>query len=96
MESGNTTPIGTRICAECTEIEDHGIIAHPVVADGKPYHEIIDLAKSTDVRMIVMGTHGTGRLTHALLGSVADRVIRTSSCPVLLVPATAERVTDDH
>jgi nucleotide-binding universal stress UspA family protein len=67
------TELGEEIVqTACKRIEDRGIIAHPVVAEGKPYHGIIDLAKSTDVRMIVMGTHGTGGLTRALLGSVAD------------------------
>ena len=71
----------------CKKIEEHGIVAHPTVVDGKPWHEIIDLAKSEEIEMIVMGTHGVGGLSRALLGSVADRVIRTSSCPVLLVPS---------
>ena len=68
------------------------ILVLHVIEDGNPCQEIIDLAKSTEVGMIVMGTHGTGGLPRALLGSVADRVIRTSPCPVLLVPATAEEV----
>lgn len=69
----------------CKRIEEYEIVAHPVVIVGKPCPEIVNLAKSTEVRMIVMGTHGIGGLT-ALLGSVANGVSRTSSCPVLLVP----------
>lgn len=80
----------------CKKIEERGIVAHPTVVDGKPYHEIINFAKSEAIEMIVMGTHGVGGLSRALLGSVADRVIRTSSCPVLLVPAMAEKVKDDR
>ena len=73
------------------KIERHGIVAHLTVVDGKPCPEIINLAKSNKIGMIVMGTHGTGGLTRALLGSVADKVIRTSSCPVLLVPMPQKR-----
>jgi len=80
----------------CKKMEDHGITAHPIVVDGKPFHEITNLAKSTDVSMIVMGTHGTGGLTHAPLGSVADRVIRTSLCPVLLVPMPQKQKVRDR
>jgi hypothetical protein len=35
--------------------------------------------------MIVLGTHGRGPLGHMLLGSVAERVVRTAPCPVLTV-----------
>jgi nucleotide-binding universal stress UspA family protein len=52
-------------------------------AIGDPLREIIDAAQ--DVDMIVMGTHGRlGRL-HALLGSVAEGVVRNAPCPVLTV-----------
>jgi nucleotide-binding universal stress UspA family protein len=51
--------------------------------------EIVEYAKQQGVSMIVMATHGTGALTRALLGSVADKVVRTASVPVLLVPPRA-------
>jgi nucleotide-binding universal stress UspA family protein len=35
--------------------------------------------------LIVLGTHGRGGMTHLLMGSVADRVVRTAPCPVLTV-----------
>ena len=38
--------------------------------------------------MIVMGTHGRSGLARALVGSVADKIVRTASCPVLVVHAT--------
>jgi nucleotide-binding universal stress UspA family protein len=50
-----------------------------------PYSEILDYAAAHDVDLIVMGTHGRGGVTHMLLGSIAERVVRRAPCPVLTV-----------
>lgn len=52
---------------------------------GDPSHEIVKHANSIDADLIVMATHGRSGFRKLLLGSVADRVITTSSVPVLLV-----------
>jgi universal stress protein A len=54
---------------------------------GKPAEEIIAFADEQNVDLIVMGTHGRTGLAHLLLGSVTERVVRTSSRPVLTVPS---------
>jgi nucleotide-binding universal stress UspA family protein len=46
---------------------------------------IVDEAKGMSAELLVMGTHGRRGLNHLLLGSVAERVIRLTPCPVLLV-----------
>jgi nucleotide-binding universal stress UspA family protein len=50
-----------------------------------PAFAIAEYAKSHDVNLIVMGTHGRGAMAHLLLGSVAERVVRIAPCPVLTV-----------
>lgn len=55
------------------------------IITGRPFMEIIRIAKETSVDMIVIGTHGHGALTQMLLGSVADKVIHKAPCPVLSV-----------
>jgi nucleotide-binding universal stress UspA family protein len=50
-----------------------------------PYAAILDYAASRDVDLIVMGTHGRGGVSHLLLGSIAERVVRRAPCPVLTV-----------
>ena len=55
------------------------------VRRGAPFLEIIRYAKENDVDLIVLGTHGRSGLAHVLLGSVAERVVRKSPCPVLTV-----------
>jgi len=52
---------------------------------GNPFIEIIRYAKANNVDLIVMGTHGRGPIAHMLLGSVAEKVVRKSPCPVLTV-----------
>jgi universal stress protein A len=53
--------------------------------DGVAADEIVTAAEDSEVQMIVMGTRGAGRLSHFLLGSTAEAVIRQASCPVLTV-----------
>jgi universal stress protein A len=60
---------------------------------GAPYDEIIAAAKEYD--LIVMGTHGRTGLKHLLLGSVAEKVVRHASCPVLTV-RTPDVKTEAH
>lgn len=50
-----------------------------------PYQEILRYAAEHDVDLIVMGTHGRGGVTHMLLGSIAEKVVRRAPCPVLTV-----------
>ena len=52
---------------------------------GSPYSEIVRYATQQRVDLILLGTHGRGPLGHMLLGSVAERVVRTAPCPVLTV-----------
>jgi nucleotide-binding universal stress UspA family protein len=54
------------------------------IAQGEPFQEIIGLATTRQVDLIVMGTHGRTGLQHFLLGSVAERVLRLAPCPVLI------------
>lgn len=56
-----------------------------VVVLGTPFVEIVQYAREQKMDLIVMGTHGHSGLTHALLGSVAEKVVRKAACPVLTV-----------
>ena len=47
---------------------------------------ILDLARTLPADLIVMGSHGRSGLQHFLLGSVAERVLRSAPCPVMVVP----------
>jgi nucleotide-binding universal stress UspA family protein len=56
-----------------------------VLGDGVPHEEICRIAADIDAGVIVIATHGRRGFSHALLGSVAERVIRDAPCPVLVV-----------
>ena len=56
-----------------------------IVTKGTPYLEIVRRIPKAKVDIIIMGTHGRTGLKHLLMGSVADRVVRLSPCPVITV-----------
>jgi nucleotide-binding universal stress UspA family protein len=56
-----------------------------VVAVGTPYRTIIETAEANHVDLIVMATAGRTGFSHLILGSIAERVVRTASCPVLTI-----------
>jgi universal stress protein A len=60
---------------------------HTQLETGLPASGVCDLAQAGNFDLIVMGTHGRTGLSHALLGSVAERVARLAHCPVLTVRA---------
>jgi nucleotide-binding universal stress UspA family protein len=55
----------------------------------EPADEITSYARVHNIELIVMGTHGRGRMAHLLLGSVAEKVARTAPCPVLTMREAA-------
>jgi nucleotide-binding universal stress UspA family protein len=52
---------------------------------GVPHKEIVRFAQDQEADLVVMGTHGRAGIEHILLGSVAERVVRTSPIPVVTV-----------
>jgi len=60
-----------------------------MVKGGVPSRVIVDTAKRSSADMIVLGTHGRTGLAHMLIGSVAEKVVRTAGCPVLVVRRAA-------
>jgi nucleotide-binding universal stress UspA family protein len=56
-----------------------------LLRSGVAHQGIVDAAKAAKADLIVMATHGRTGLSHALMGSVAERVVRTAACPVLTI-----------
>jgi nucleotide-binding universal stress UspA family protein len=72
------------------------------ISEGPPSREIVEYARRERCDLVVMGTHGRGGLNRLLLGSVAERVVRSSEVPVLTVrvgttrEASPEESTNDR
>ncbi|RPJ10800.1 MAG: universal stress protein [Desulfobacteraceae bacterium] len=61
------------------------IVEEILIKEGIPVDEIIKTADSKNCDMVIMGTHGYGMLTDALIGSTARRVVRRSKKPVMVI-----------
>lgn len=64
------------------------------VSEGKPADEILRYVAQNEIGMVVMGTHAREGLAHVFLGSVAEQLIRTAPCPVVIVRAALPQVQD--
>ena len=74
------------MAARCTAA---GVLATTDVVVGRPTRVIVDVATAQGIDLIVMGTHGRSGFAHLVLGSVAERIVRTAPCAVLTVRNTA-------
>jgi glycine betaine transporter len=67
-----------------------GLTAETGVIRGRPAPAIVEHAKNGGFDLIVMGTHGRTGVSHVVMGSVAERVLRKAPCPVLTVRGAVE------
>ena len=67
-----------------------GVNAKTELLQGNPAEEITRYAQESNVSAIIMGTHGFTGWKHLLLGSVTEKTVRLSSCPVITIPAHKE------
>lgn len=77
---------GKKILSETKKIiEDSGLEVKDILLDGHPGEEIIKFAEDNNIDLIVMGTLGATGLEKFLMGSVAEKVVRFSKVPVMVV-----------
>ena len=78
--------------ATITETDRKTLAAKLVLlTSNNPAQAIASYARDEGIDLVVAGTHGRGGMQHLLLGSVAERVVRTAPCPVLTVRHAAVR-----
>jgi nucleotide-binding universal stress UspA family protein len=83
----STAASGLRAAVESRA--SRGVKLESVLREGPAWREIDAVADEMGADLIIMGTHGRHGILHALLGSVAEKVVRTARRPVLTVPAAA-------
>ncbi|QSG01339.1 universal stress protein [Natranaeroarchaeum sulfidigenes] len=76
------------------DAQDRGLDAIVAVRTGTPADEIVEYASTEPIDAIVMGTAGRGGLRRAIVGSVADKVVRTAPVPVMTVNTTTAEGDD--
>lgn len=70
-------------------VSEHAQVEVRLLEAPDPRREILEQAKALEADLLVMGTHGRSGFDHLLLGSVTEKVIRKSPCPVMVVPRHA-------
>ena len=83
--AGDRRRAGRYLSKQRREMESQGIAVSAEVAVGDPARLIRNVARQRKADLIVLATRGRGGIRRALLGSVADEVVRTTRVPVLLV-----------
>ncbi|MFX1765438.1 universal stress protein [Paraburkholderia sp. A1RI-2L] len=102
MPGGNPMHVHEALLKEGQRLKDealaamqfNGVRGNPRVVEvdapgGSVPERILDVARATHCDLVVMGTHGRRGVKRLMLGSVAERFVRMSSCPVLLIPGAA-------
>jgi nucleotide-binding universal stress UspA family protein len=79
---------------EAARYEGNGVQLSTLLKVGAAWEEIIETAKAVDAGLIVMGTHGRRGLPRALLGSVAEKVVRLSTVPVLTIRGAQDKAAE--
>lgn len=85
FETKLRTTAETQLQDIITTLQGHKTPIEMRVSLGEPFHDICRIAEEEQIDVIVMGTHGRTGVRHALLGSVAERVVRHAPCSVLVV-----------
>src|SRR5579871_5437324 len=78
--------VDTALAARAEKAAEAGLVCQSSALDGYPAKEIVRHAQKTGADLIVIGTHGRTGVAHVLMGSVAQRVVQRSTCPVLVIP----------
>lgn len=84
---------GAAMLEDAAERVRGAIAAHTVVLEGTPVDAVVRYASSGDFDLIVMGSHGRSGIQRALLGSVAEGVLRHALLPVMIVRQTSKPAT---
>lgn len=86
-DPGESHLVEARACLEnhADELRSRGLSVATLLLEGSPLESILGQAQKRHCDLLVLGTHGRSGMAHILLGSVAEKILRTAPCPVLTV-----------
>jgi nucleotide-binding universal stress UspA family protein len=87
VETGIRERLTKQLSDFASSVDAKGVKIEAKLFDGVPYVEITRAARDLNADLVIIGTHGRTGLAHLLLGSVAERVVRTCEVPVLTIRA---------
>jgi len=90
IDGGYYASVDLALSARAAKIEKAGLRCTTKILEGSVTSELTRWAGELGASMIILGTHGRTGLSHVLLGSVAEKVVRHATCPVLTVPLARE------
>lgn len=89
ITAGIMSSAETQLAACLAKRRPSGVEMVPILRQGDPRAVVLAVAEEISADLVVMGTHGRHGIARALIGSVAEAVVRTSHLPVLTVHAAA-------
>lgn len=95
LSAADRAELVTEVRQFAADVDAEGVRIDVSTVDGEPATAIAAQAAAWGADLIVMGTHGRSGLERAVLGSVAENVIRRAPCPVLTVPPRVITATQD-
>ena len=75
----------SEVALERLKAEMQGLAVESALRLGTPHVEIVRFARETEADLVVLATHGRRGVSHALMGSVAEKVVQMAPCPVLSI-----------
>ena len=94
LEDDSMEIAGQYLEEKAQELRDKGIATETAVLFGEVVHELAEFVSAHEVDLIIMATHGRSGVSRLFLGSIADRTLRHSPVPVLMVRAPGSH--DQH
>ena len=92
VESEHNAEATDYVYSFAKRLSQEGLSVKGMTLNGKADEQIIDYAEKNHFDLIIMASHGKSGITRWAMGSVADRVMRNSRVPVLLVPTPGCRI----
>ena len=91
LEEANIQQAQSYLDRVASRARGDGVKTETALLEGSPHEELAKYAKENGVGAVVICTHGRGGLQRMLIGSVADKLIRSGEVPVMVIPALSYR-----